>query len=291
MKKLSLLLLAMVLSITSINAGQHHKSMIVGGLLRLEFSYLTFLYPYVCSYVWSVPSPGLYTISGGTGYDYCTIGANLPTIGNNYYTVECRVYEKEPGAIVKTLAFIESFYITVESNNTGNGNGEYFYLDVFETIPTESATNVPIDTEIIYKCNNEISATYYDPYKFAYIVSESGDKVYPRTSKYSHQVKSDGSKYTIFTYLTFDKQFEPNTLYTLILPVGSTFNTDGACNSNEFRLNFTTGTSTNISTVTNSDIPFDVYDLNGRKVRTYVRSTEGLPKGVYIINKQKVIVP
>ena len=35
--------------------------------------------------------------------------------------------------------------------------------------------------------------------------------------------------------------------------------------------------------------PFDVYDLNGRKVRHQVTSLDGLPNGVYIVNGRKVL--
>jgi hypothetical protein len=38
------------------------------------------------------------------------------------------------------------------------------------------------------------------------------------------------------------------------------------------------------------DNPADVYDLQGNKVRSNATSTDGLSKGVYIINGQKVIV-
>ena len=36
--------------------------------------------------------------------------------------------------------------------------------------------------------------------------------------------------------------------------------------------------------------PQDVYDLNGRKVRSGSTSTEGLPRGIYIVGGKKVIV-
>ena len=36
--------------------------------------------------------------------------------------------------------------------------------------------------------------------------------------------------------------------------------------------------------------PHDVYDLNGRKVRSGSTSTEGLPRGIYIVGGKKVIV-
>ena len=35
--------------------------------------------------------------------------------------------------------------------------------------------------------------------------------------------------------------------------------------------------------------PFDVYDLNGLKVRHQVTSLDGLPNGVYIVNGNKVV--
>ena len=41
-----------------------------------------------------------------------------------------------------------------------------------------------------------------------------------------------------------------------------------------------------VSTVTE---PFDVYDLSGRKVLSQVTSLDGLPRGIYIVNDQKVL--
>ena len=35
--------------------------------------------------------------------------------------------------------------------------------------------------------------------------------------------------------------------------------------------------------------PFDVYDLNGRKVLSQVTSLDGLPRGIYIVNGKKVM--
>ena len=41
-----------------------------------------------------------------------------------------------------------------------------------------------------------------------------------------------------------------------------------------------------VSTVTE---PFDVYDLSGRRVLSQVTSLDGLPRGIYIVNDQKVL--
>lgn len=47
--------------------------------------------------------------------------------------------------------------------------------------------------------------------------------------------------------------------------------------------------STAISTPDADDKPFDVYDMNGRKVRAAATTLDDLPKGLYIINGKKVI--
>jgi len=49
-------------------------------------------------------------------------------------------------------------------------------------------------------------------------------------------------------------------------------------------------TSTGINSIFNDATPFDIYDLQGRKVRTKTVSTDGLPKGIYIINGKKIII-
>ena len=39
-----------------------------------------------------------------------------------------------------------------------------------------------------------------------------------------------------------------------------------------------------------ADTPFNVYTINGQLVKRGARSTEGLPTGIYIINRKKVVV-
>lgn len=46
--------------------------------------------------------------------------------------------------------------------------------------------------------------------------------------------------------------------------------------------------TTDLKIIQDRNLPFDVYDLSGRKVRTKVNNLDGLPKGVYIINGKKV---
>ena len=49
-----------------------------------------------------------------------------------------------------------------------------------------------------------------------------------------------------------------------------------------------TGIDNTMETLGNGE-PFDVYDLNGRKVRYQATSLKGLPKGVYVVNGQKIV--
>lgn len=49
-------------------------------------------------------------------------------------------------------------------------------------------------------------------------------------------------------------------------------------------------TAINGIVVSDDGIPFDVYNMQGRKVRDSVTSFDGLPSGVYIVNGQKVMV-
>ena len=47
---------------------------------------------------------------------------------------------------------------------------------------------------------------------------------------------------------------------------------------------------TGISTLTETTVLFDIYDLNGRLVRRNATSTKGLRRGIYMINNQKVVI-
>lgn len=47
---------------------------------------------------------------------------------------------------------------------------------------------------------------------------------------------------------------------------------------------------TGIDGVAADSRPHDVYDLNGRKVRSQVTTHEGLPRGIYVVNGRKVVI-
>ncbi len=46
-------------------------------------------------------------------------------------------------------------------------------------------------------------------------------------------------------------------------------------------------TLSGVETMADSNKPFDVHTLDGVKIRKQVRSLEGLPKGIYIVNNKK----
>ena len=52
----------------------------------------------------------------------------------------------------------------------------------------------------------------------------------------------------------------------------------------------TAGTNSVDILATGSQVPFDVYDLNGRMVKRQVTSYRGLQKGVYIVNNKKITI-
>ena len=80
---------------------------------------------------------------------------------------------------------------------------------------------------------------------------------------------------------TFDRSVYDNA--TLWVPAGTIDKYKNTSCWNYFK-NIKEGEPTGISTVmTTSEKPFDVYDINGRKVRSQVTSFEGLSKGINIV--------
>lgn len=76
-------------------------------------------------------------------------------------------------------------------------------------------------------------------------------------------------------------------------PAGEYVITVNGGSAQNYTFNYVYGTLTieetsGIVTINGDGNPFDVYTLNGIKVRTQVTSLEGLPKGLYIINGKKV---
>ena len=55
--------------------------------------------------------------------------------------------------------------------------------------------------------------------------------------------------------------------------------------------NWTIGGSTAIDGIVESfdTKPYDIYNLNGQKVKTNATSLDGLPSGLYIVNGKKVV--
>ena len=91
--------------------------------------------------------------------------------------------------------------------------------------------------------------------------------------------------------LTPSEDLQPNMQYTMSIPAGYLCNTEtGAVSAKDFSFSFTTGDPTGIRDLTTDKQLFDIYNLQGHKIRSKVSTTEGLPKGVYIINGKKIII-
>ena len=91
--------------------------------------------------------------------------------------------------------------------------------------------------------------------------------------------------------LTPSEDLQPNMQYTMSIPAGYLRNIEtGAVSAEEFSFSFTTGDPTGIRDLTVDKQLFDIYNLQGHKVRSKVSTTDGLPKGIYIINGKKIII-
>lgn len=76
----------------------------------------------------------------------------------------------------------------------------------------------------------------------------------------------------------------------LYVPEGSVDKYKAAPVWKEFKNILPIKTATGIQGVSQTDEgPFDVYNLNGRKVKSQATSLDGLPRGIYIVKGKKVM--
>ncbi len=303
MKRLLTLILTVLFASQCLKAEGYYYNIRVGQQKYLKVNPSSFLHPYITKYVWDAPSVGLYIVSGGWIHDdWCVVEGNVPSNLGDRYEVSCRIYERAPGSVVERVTQTVYFYITVEGISNGNGEGvddgqlhpctggeSPFVLDVFYTYPAEGDTIPPTDLIISFGCNNDLRTKVYNPYSFMYMEDENGKKYYPKSTVHAAYKNADESVYTIYKEINFKEPFEENMGYTYVIPVKSLFNSDSQYNSNEFRFSFRTGFASAIREVESKKL-YDVYDLEGRLLRKHASSTDGLPRGVYIINKKKVII-
>jgi predicted membrane-bound mannosyltransferase len=76
----------------------------------------------------------------------------------------------------------------------------------------------------------------------------------------------------------------------LYVPAGSVDAYKKAAGWNEFKKIYAIGTTAINGVVVSEGRPFDVYNLQGRKVKANTTTFNGLPSGVYIVNGKKVMV-
>ena len=94
-----------------------------------------------------------------------------------------------------------------------------------------------------------------------------------------------------YIWVVPENPLEPNTTYTFTIGPGVFLDpaTISPC-MQEFSFSFTTGDPTGIRDLNTDKQLLDIYNLQGHKIRSKVSTTEGLPKGVYIINGKKIII-
>jgi hypothetical protein len=65
---------------------------------------------------------------------------------------------------------------------------------------------------------------------------------------------------------------------------------DGGTEAPGYFTDYNDYVTTEITDILASGEPFDVYTINGQKVRSQVTSFKGLPKGIYMVKGKKIIV-
>lgn len=153
-------------------------------------------------------------------------------------------------------------------------------LELVSTNPVDGATDVGLDVQPLMKFSPYASTHRNTPYEKIVLKKADGTEV-PR-------VFCTGGDYI---WVVPENPLEPNTTYTFTIGPGVFLDpaTISPC-MQEFSFSFTTGDPTGIRDLNTDKQLLDIYNLQGHKIRSKVSTTEGLPKGVYIINGKKIII-
>ena len=153
-------------------------------------------------------------------------------------------------------------------------------LELVSTNPVDGATDVGLDVQPLMKFSPYASTHRNTPYEKIVLKKADGTEV-PRVFCTAGD----------YIWVVPENPLEPNTTYTFTIGPGVFLDpaTISPC-MQEFSFSFTTGDPTGIRDLTVDKQLFDIYNLQGHKVRSKVSTTEGLPKGVYIINGKKIII-
>lgn len=194
--------------------------------------------------------------------------------GTRYtFTIGAGQIKRKDSEIANTEDISFSF-TTMEGERTKS-------LELLSTNPADGATDVSLDIHPQMKFSSYPITYRLTPYGKNLLKKADGTEV-------PHGPLCTSGE---LVWVEPDSPLEPNTTYFFTL--GSSMFVDPATVSpcmQEFSFSFTTGSSTGIRQMSVVESPVDIYDLQGRKIRTKATSTEGLPKGIYVVNGKKVVV-
>lgn len=279
---------------------------------QLQLQYI--LSPVYCScnkVLWSI-------VSGG---DYATITPDGVLIynmkeGNGTKNIKVRVSTIDGSALYNEMTIPVTLItpkptITIKAESKarqyGNKNPEFTYKVsggtlVGKPIITCSATiESPVGTYAIIVERGSIENEN--------IVLEDGSllinkaRLVASVQNYTRELGQENPEFVI-TYSGWKNEEDESVLIsrpvatttaTKDSPVGEYPITVSGGEAENYRITYTNGVLsvvdlTNISDIVGSGEPFDIYTVEGRKVRHQVNTLEGLSKGVYIIAGKKVVI-
>ncbi len=214
-------------------------------------------------------------------YYYCTWNSSDESVVETEYGGRGIIKAKKKGTAVITASY-----------NGLTASCTIIVGDITETAPylvytspEDGATDVPLNVRPYMKFS-EYTDLNRDLAGFDYLkimLSDADGNFVER----SRGVEVTGE----LIQLTPSEDLQPTTRYTMSIPAGYLHNIKtGAVSTQDFSFSFTTGTSTGIQTVGTDTKTYDIYNLQGHKIRSKVSTTDGLSKGIYIINGKKMVV-
>lgn len=203
--------------------------------------------------------------------------------GGDVITLTAKNYEREYGEENPTFEY-------AVTGGTADGNA---------VITCDATANSPAGTYPIIVSRGDVANTYATFVEGTLTITKAPLTVTAKS--YTRKEGEDNPSFEL-TYTGW-KLSETESVLT-VLPVATTDATKDSPageyvitvnggSAQNYTFNYVNGTLTieetsGIVTINGDGNPFDVYTINGIKVRTQVTSLEGLPKGLYIVNGRKV---
>ena len=153
-------------------------------------------------------------------------------------------------------------------------------LELVKTEPEDGAINVPLNVHPTMHFSTDARTYRNTDYSKIKLTKDDGTEI-------ARGPLCSGNGY----WIEPNEPLEPNTHYTFTIGAGVFYDPATVSPTKEdFSFSFTTVDPTGIQTVGTDTKTYDIYNLQGHKIRSKVSTTDGLSKGIYIINGKKMVV-